>query len=90
MQSKNSTIEDFEKWLAGLGLAVKPSLHVNTGYTTALVVLDLGTPKVPLNLSQEVVQEMKSRLRDSVASLSGKRSVRVQEDHQQGVIWAGY
>jgi len=90
MRNKNESIDNFRNWLTGLNLAVKPSLHVNPGCSTALVVVDLGTPKVPLNLSQDTTGEINSRMRELVLSISGKRNARVAYDHNNGIYWAGY
>ena len=89
MRNKES-IENFRNWLSGLKLAVNPTLHINHGYGAALVVVDFGTPKVPLNLSQEITGEVNARMRDLVYAISGKRNARVMPDHSSGIYWAGY
>ena len=90
MRNKTESIENFRNWLTSLNLAVNPSLHVNPGCNAALVVVDLGTPKVPLNISQEASGEINSRMRELVLTISGKRNARVTYDHNNGIYWAGY
>lgn len=84
---RQSRIDDFTRWLEGVGGS--PKLHVNgPSFSTAVVSVDFGSPLEPVRLSQDVSSEMHSRLRELTTDLTGRRSVRIQFDHLNGVYWA--
>ena len=91
-QKKQSEINEFTSWLSGLGMTVKPSLHVNgANYSMAVVTVDFGTPleeqpKLTVEQSAELVTKMKTITR--ALHKDKDVNVRVQSDSGNGVWWA--
>lgn len=87
-----SEIDEFRVWLEGLGFQSAPKVHVNgTGYTTAVVVVDFGTPLVEATkLTPEQSAELIGYIRSNTKALFRDREVvvRVQNDPNTGVWWS--
>jgi hypothetical protein len=85
---KNENIDNFRQWLVALPVNYKPSLKVNgNGYSTAVVVVDFGTPKEGVRLTSEQNSELGARMKELTTTLTGRRSVRVGYDNNAGVYW---
>jgi len=86
---KNSSNE-FKKFLASLETGVEPNLHINGHhFTTAVVVVDFGTPLRPIKLSSDQTQELFARLRKLTKEVIGKDvHIRVSNEYQHGVFWS--
>ncbi len=91
MRKNNDNIETFKEWLATFPVG-NPSVKVNgSAFSSAVVTIDFGTPLEPLNLTSEknadARAELQSRMKELTTALTGRRSVRVNSDHSNGVYW---
>lgn len=80
---------DFKTFLAGLGMMAEPSIHVNgAAYSTALVVVDFGTPFKQTKLNADQSSELVTRLRKLTRDLLNREvNVRVSNDNHAGIWW---
>jgi hypothetical protein len=88
---RQSEIDEFRVWLAGLGFQSEPKIHINgVNHSTAVVTVDFGTPLVePLKLNAEQTADLISHMRIATKSLYRDRevNVRVQNDSSTGIWW---
>jgi hypothetical protein len=90
-QKKQTDVEDFKSWLAGLSSA--PKLHINgPEYISAVLTVDFGTPleeKEKTNLTSEQNAELVSKMKLTTRGLFNKPdlNVRVQSDSNTGIWW---
>lgn len=82
--------DDFKLWLASMGAATAPTLHVNgTSYGSAVLTVDFGTPLQKYEITPEQNAELVSRMRKATRDLYGSDvNVRVSNDSSNGVWWA--
>lgn len=83
----NNSGEQLTNWLRTLNVGVKPTLKINSGFTTATVVVDFGTPKEPVRLTADQSTELSNQMRDLAASLTNRKNIRINYDNQNGVYW---
>lgn len=87
MRNKNETVDAFKTWLETFPTG-SPSLKVNgSGYTTAVIAVDFGSPKDSIKLTPEQSSDLHNRMKDATTALTGRRNVRVQFDHNNGMHW---
>jgi hypothetical protein len=85
---KNESIDNFKNWLAGFPVG-KPSVKVNgSAFAFAVVAVDFGTPLEPVKLNGEQNQELQAKMKELTTALTGRRNVRVNFDHNNGVYWS--
>ncbi len=84
-------IKALEDWLASLNLHVKPTVHVNPNFSGAVIVVDFGSPVVPVQLSSEQNSELNSRMKGISKTLISNNNVNVKVsfDAPNGVHYAG-
>lgn len=87
---RNKVIDDFRLWLAGLGTAAEPSIHINgPSYATAVLAVDFGNTLEDHRLTQEQNAELIARIRSAAKSLfRDDVNIRVQNDNSAGIWWA--
>lgn len=84
---KNESIENFQNWLTEFPVG-RPSLKVNgSSFTTAVIAVDFGSPLEPIKLTSEQNSELHSRMKELTTALTGRRTVRVNFDHNNGVYF---
>ena len=85
---KNESIDNFKNWLAGFPVG-QPTAKINgSAFAAAVVAVDFGSPKEPVKLTSEQNQELHARVKELTTALTGRRNVRVQFDHNNGVYWS--
>lgn len=85
---KNESIDSFKDWLANFPVG-SPIAKINgSAFAGAVVTVDFGSPLEPVKLGAEHNQELHARMKELTTSLTGRRNVRVQFDHNNGVYWA--
>jgi hypothetical protein len=90
-QKKQSELDDFKLWLAGLGMVSAPTLHVNgMNHSMAVVAVDFGTPlDEPNKLTTDQGAELVTRMKTITKSMyKNEVNVRVQSDSGNGVWWS--
>lgn len=87
------SIQEFTKPLVDLvnsfGLHVNPVVHYNgPSPEAAIMVVDFGSPLVPVRLTNEQSAEMAAVMRRLTKELyQNEVNVRIGTDHQSGVHW---
>lgn len=90
-QKKQSELDDFRLWLAGLGMVSVPTLHINgMNHSMAVVAVDFGTPlDEPNKLTTDQGAELVTRIKTVTKSMyKNEVNVRVQNDSSNGVWWS--
>ncbi len=81
---------EFKTFLAGLGMAAEPSIHVNGPlYHHAILMVDFGTPFKQTKLTPDQSAELVNRIHKLSRDLLGKEiNVRVSNDSHAGIWWS--
>ena len=84
---KNESIDNFKNWLGSFPVG-KPSAKVNgSAFAAAVVAVDFGTPLEPIRLTAGQNHDLHAKMKELTTALTGRRNVRVQFDHNNGVYW---
>ncbi len=87
-KSKSSAhLNNLKNWLVALDTGdVKPSIHINSGYNLAVIVVDFGSPVEPIKLNSDQFTEFSKLVKAATKEVINKdTSVRLSVDN--GVHW---
>ncbi len=83
-----SSVARLTDWLSGLKLHVKPTLKINGPiYTSAILAVDFGSPIEPVRLTSEQAHDLAYLIKAATTEITGRRSVRVNHDTNNGIYW---
>lgn len=85
------TLDNLKTFVSNLDVGVSPTVHVNGHqFTTAIAVVDFGSPLEQVKLSQEQTDELNDKLRELAREIYDNRpgSIRINHDGPNGVFYA--
>jgi hypothetical protein len=69
-RARGSQLAELQRWLAGLGMAAVPSVHVNgPAHGQAVLVVDFGVPLNQPKLTQDQAGELAERMREATVQV---------------------
>jgi hypothetical protein len=89
-RGKKPNFDEFQTWLAGLGL-INPTLHVNgVAHPGAVLTVDFGTPLIEQKFEAEQSADLVTRMRAATRVLFQDKelNIRVQNDSANGIWWS--
>lgn len=83
-------VSRIQNFLNTIGDMINPTVHVNgIAHPTAVITVDMGTPKTPTRLTGEQAQELSSLLKRATRDLYKEDvNIRISSDHHNGIFWS--